>query len=151
MLPAGRRRYEKCADEGAEQVAGVDIFAEVAAFDGAFDEGVDGGVDEAAGTFVEPGGAADNAVEGGSDDLLGGEVVDEEEHPGAEGVEGRKSGGEFAFGGGEFFDLGTIDGFDEGVAGGKVTVESAGSDLGLAGDVVEAGIGTVAGECFFSD
>ena len=46
----------------------------------------------------------------------------------------------------QFFDLAAIDGFDQGVAGGKVTVERAWADARLAGDVVECSFGAVPGK-----
>ena len=78
-------------------------------------------------------------------------MVDEEQHPGAESFEWRHRSGEALLGGSEFFNFAAVDGFDEGVAGGEMTVKSAGSDDCLAGDVIEAGGAAVAGEHLFGD
>ena len=139
------------ADEGAEEVLEIDVGAEVAAEDGALDEGGESALDEAAGAGKEFGRAAGDAVEGGGDDLLGGDVVDEEKHPGAEGFKGWEGCGESALGGGELFDFAAVDGLDELVAGGEVAIEGAGTDGGLAGDVVEAGGGAMLGEGLLGD
>ncbi len=134
------------ADEGADEVIGVGIGAEIATRDGAFDGGYEGAVDERAGAFDETHGAACDGVQRGNDEFLDGDVVDEEQHPGAEGIEGRQCGSEALLGGGEFFHFGEVDGFDEGVAGGEVAVEGAGADAGLAGDLVEARGSAVTGK-----
>ncbi len=103
---------------------------------------MDGGV----GGFDYFGVAAGGRGERRGDDFFRGDVVDEEEHPGAEGFERREGFGEFLSGGGEFFDFGAIDGFEEVLAGGEVAVEGAGADAGFFGDVVEACAGAEAGE-----
>ena len=74
----------------------------------------------------------------GNDERLAGDVVDEQQHPGAQGFERRHGGGEALLGCGQLFDFAAIDRFDQGVAGGEVAIERAGADAGLAGDVVEA-------------
>jgi hypothetical protein len=145
-LPVGNRFQVGDADEGAEEVEGVHVIAEYAGFDRPFHEGSHGFVDGGVGGLDYFGVASGGRIEGGGDDFLGGDVVDEEEHPGAEGFERREGFGEFLFRSGEFFDLGAIDGFEEVLAGGEVAVESAGADAGLFGDVVEAGAGAEAGE-----
>ncbi len=134
------------ADEGTDEVAGVGVGAEMAAVDGTLDEGEKGTVDDAAGAFDEAHGAAGDGVHGGEDEGLGGDVVDEEKHPGAEGFERGQGLGEALGGDRQLVDLAAVDGFDEGVAGGEVAVEGAGADLGAAGDVVKCGVGAVASE-----
>lgn len=78
-------------------------------------------------------------------------MVDEKQHPGAEGFERWHAGCEALLGGGEFFNLAAIDSFDEGIAGGKVAVERAGANAGLIGDMVAARGGAVASEDLFRD
>ena len=134
------------ADEGANEVIGLGLGTESAGLDGALDQGEEGVVGEAAGAFDEAHGAAGDAIHGGEDEFLLGDMVNEEEHPGAERGEWRQGGGEALAGGGKFFDVVAVDGFDEGVAGGEVTVERAGADAGLAGDVVEGRFGSLPGE-----
>ncbi len=56
------------------------------------------------------------------------------------------AGGEALFGGGELFDFVAVDGFDEGVASWEVAIEGGVADAGPACDVVEAGVGAIAGE-----
>ena len=150
-FPAGQGRGVEDADEGADEVVGVGLGAKIAAVDSALDEGDEGAVDEAARAFDEAHGAAGDGVHGGDDEHLAGDVVDEEQHPGAEGFERRHGGGEALCGCGELFDFAAVDGFDESVAGGEVAIERAGADAGLAGDVVEAGGAAVAGEDVFGD
>jgi hypothetical protein len=139
------------ADEGPDEVIGVGVGAEIAAGDGPLDGGYEGGVDERAGAFDEAHGAAGDSVHCGNDEPFAGDVVNEEQHPGAEGFERRHGGGEALLGGGEFFNFAAVDGFDKSVAGGKVAVERAGANTRLAGDIVEAGGGAVACEDRFRD
>ena len=146
LLPAGFVGGVKDADEGTHEVVGIGVVAEIAAGDGALGEGGERGADEAAGTHDEARGAAGDGIHGGNDEHFAGDVVDEEKHPGAEGFERRQAGGEARAGGGEFLDFAAVDGFDEGVASWEVAVESAGADAGLAGDLIEAGHRSVAGE-----
>ncbi len=134
------------ADEGTDKVIGVDIGAEIAARDSALDGGDEGAVDQRARAFDEAHGAAGDGIHRGNDERFGGDVVDEEQHPGAERFERRQVGGEALLGGGKLFHFAAVDGFDQGVAGGKVAVERARADAGLAGDIVEARGGAVAGE-----
>ena len=49
---------------------------------------------------------------------------------------------------GKLFHLAAKHGLDEGVAGGKVAVESSGADLGAAGDVIQGGLCPMLGEGF---
>lgn len=72
------------------------------AFDGCFDL--------AARCFEDLGRSAHGRVQGGSDDLLGGDVVDEKQYPGAQGFGGRHGLGEAAFGSRQLLDFGAIDG-----------------------------------------
>ena len=137
------------ADEGSKQIEGVEIGADVAGLDGAVDEGIDCSLDQTARAFIEPRGTANKAVEGGGDDLLGGDVIDEEQHPGAEGFDRGHGFRKCARRCGHFFDLGAIDPFDESVAGGEVAIEGAGSYAGLFGDVIETGAGAETGKRIF--
>jgi hypothetical protein len=78
-------------------------------------------------------------------------VFDEEQHPSAEGFDRCHGRGESLLGGGKFFDLAAVDGFDEGVPRGEVAVKRAGSDACLAGYVIETGGSSVAGEYILGD
>ena len=139
------------AHEGTGEVVGVSIGEEIAAGDGAPDSGYEGGMDQRARAFDEAHGAAGDSVHRWNDQRLGGYVVDEEQHPGAEGFERRHGGGEALLGSGELFNFAAVNSFDEGVASWEVAIERAGADAGLAGDVVETGGGSVAGEDLFGD
>ena len=139
------------ANEGADKVVGVGVGPEIAAGDSAIDAGYEGGVDERARAFDEAHGAAGDGVHRRNDEPLAGHVVDKEQHPGAEGFERRHGRGEALLGGGEFFNFAAVDRFDEGVAAGEVAVQRARADGRLAGDIVEAGGGAIAGEDFLCD
>ena len=65
MLPVGGGGDVGDADEGAEEVDGVEVWADVAAFDGAFDEGADGVPDLGVGGFEEIMGIGERFAEGG--------------------------------------------------------------------------------------
>ena len=129
----------KDTDEGANEVVRLCVGAQIAAANGALHQGEKCAVDEAARAFDEAHGATRDGVHGGEDKRFVGHVIDQEKHPGAESFERGLRGGEAARSCGELFDFGAVDGLDQVVAGGKVTVERSGADAGLAGDVVEGG------------
>ena len=113
------------ADEGTDEVIGIGILTESAAVYGALDQGNECAVDDAASAFDEAQGAARHSIHGGKDELFAGHVIDEEKHPGSQSFERRHRCGEALPGASQFFNFASVDGFDQGVAGGKVTVESA--------------------------
>ena len=80
-------------------------------------------MDMAARAFDEAHGATRNGVHGGKDEPFAGHMVDEEEHPGSKSFERRHCHGEALPGCSKFFDFATVNGFDQGIAGRKVTVE----------------------------
>ncbi len=82
-------------------------------------------MDETARAIDEALGATRNGVHGRKDELLVGHVVNEEEHPGTEGFERRHVGREALARCREFFHFGTVDGFNQSVAGWKMTIERA--------------------------
>ncbi len=135
------------ADERADEVIGIGICTEIAAVDRALDQGNERAVDQAARAFDEAHGAARNGIHGGKDQLFAGHVVYEEKHPGSERFERRHRSGEALPRCGQLFDFAPVDSFDQGVSGGKVTVECAWADVRMAGDVVERSLGSVPGEC----
>jgi len=139
------------ADEGTNEVVRVGVRAEIAASDSAFNRGHEGGVDEGARAFHEAHGAAGDRVHRGNDEFLARNVVDEKQHPGAEGFERRHVGGEALLGGGEFFNFAAVDGSDEGIAGRKVAIERARTDACLASDIVKAGGSSVARKDLLGD
>jgi hypothetical protein len=145
-LPAWYSSGVEDADEGTDKVVGVGIGAEITTVDGAPDGGYEGGVDKRAGAFEEAHGAAGDGVQSGNDELFGGEVVDKEQHPGAEGFERRHGSGKPLLSGGEFFNFVAVDGFDEVVASWEVAIEGGVADAGSACDVVEARSSAIVGE-----
>lgn len=83
--------------------------------------------------------------------MLGGDVIHEEQHPRAQGVDRGLGFAEATLGGGELLDLALIDRADQVIAGRKVSVERTRSNAGFFGDVVETGVGAMAGEGLFGD
>jgi hypothetical protein len=108
-------------------------------------------MDEIARAFHQPHRSAGDCFHRGQDELLLGYVVDEEKHPGAQGLERRHGGGKALFGGGKLLHFAAVDGFDESIAVGKVPVKRPGANAGLPGDVIEAGNGSFLGEDLFGD
>ena len=90
-------------------------------------------------------------MQSGADDLLGRDVIDEEEQPGAESFDGGEGLGELALGLDQLLDPRGVDGLEQGLAVGEVAVKGSGADASGFGDVVEGGIGTVTGEGLFGD
>src|SRR5580698_995453 len=134
-LPAGERSGVKDAHEGADEVVGFGVGAEIAAGDGAPHGGDEGGVNERAGAFDEAHGTARDGVHCGDDKPFFRHVIDEEQHPGTERFEGRQSVGEALFCSGKLLDFVAVDRFDERVAGREVAIERAWADAGLASDI----------------
>ena len=73
-------------------------------------------------------------------------MIDEEQHPGSERFQRRHGGGEALLGRCEFFNFAAMDGFNERIAGGEMTIERAEADAGQTSDIVKARGSTVAGE-----
>ena len=133
-------------DERADEVVRVGVSAQFATSDGPFDRRDESSLNETARTFDQSHRAARDGVHGGYDERFGGDMVDEEKHPGAERCKRRHGGGEALFGCGKLFHFATVDSFDEGVASWEVTIEGGVADAGSAGDVVEARSCSIAGE-----
>jgi len=133
-------------DEGADEVLGVGVGAEIAAGNRASDGGNERGVDERAGAFEESPGPAGDGVHRGDDKRLVCDMFDEEQHPSAETFKRRHRGGKAPLGSSKSFHFGSVDRFDERVPSGKVAIKRAGSDACLTGNFVEARGGAVAGK-----
>jgi hypothetical protein len=67
-------------------------------------------------------GPSDERIQSGADDLFSRDVVDEEQHPCLQGLDGTKALAELLLGGGHLFHLRAIDRFDPCIACRKVTV-----------------------------
>lgn len=76
-------KQELSQAEGAKQIEGLKIFADVAALDGTLDQGVDGSLDLRARPLVELRSSSHEGVQGWRDDLLLRNVIDEQQHPGS--------------------------------------------------------------------
>lgn|GEM_PF-6409543 len=139
------------ANEGTDKVVGVGVGAEIAAGDGALDGGYEGGVDERTGAFDEAHGATGDGVHRRDDEHFSGDVVDEEQHPGAQGFERRHRCCKALRSGGKFLNFAAIDGFDEGVARWKVPVQCPGTNLSPARNVVKARRRAIPREGLFGD
>ena len=145
-LPARQSSRVEDTDESTNEVVGIGFCTEIAAVDRALHQDNECAVDETARAFDEAHGAARNSVHGGKDELFAGHVVDEEKHPASESFQRRHRGGEAPPGCRQLFDFAPVNSFDQGVSGGKVTVERAWADCRLTRDVVEGSFSSVAGE-----
>jgi nucleoside-diphosphate-sugar epimerase len=103
------------ADERADEVVRISVFAQFAAGDGAFDRRDEGSLNETARAFDQSQRAARDGIHGRDDERFGGHMVDEEKHPGAERFNRWQGGGETLLGTSELFNFAAVDGFDEGV------------------------------------
>lgn len=112
-LPTRVSRGVEDAYKGADEVGGIGAGTKIAVLDGVLDEGGKGAVNGCAGAFDETSGTSRDGVHRGQDEGLCGDVIDEQEHPGAESFEGRQGDGEAPGGGGELFHFTAVDGLDE--------------------------------------
>ncbi len=80
-------------------------------------------------------------IQNRGDDLLCRDVVNEQEHPGAQGFNGGQCIGELPLGSRQFLDLCPINRFQKLFSRGEVAIQGPRSDARLPGDVVQAGIG----------
>jgi hypothetical protein len=149
LLPVRACGDEGYADERPQKIVGVEIAAEIAAVDGALGQQFNGFADLTAGTFKELRCAAHHGIERRGDDLLGGHVVDEQQHPGSQRFERRHRFSKIVRCSGQFFNMSAIDRLDEGIPGREMAIQGSGSDARLSGDVVEAGVGAVASKGLF--
>jgi hypothetical protein len=81
-------------------------------------------------------------------------VVNKQQHPRTQRFNGRHGCSEPTLCSGQLFHFTPIDGFDEGVPGGKVTIQGSGSDTCLSRNIVQAGVGPLACKrllCRFQD
>jgi hypothetical protein len=81
-LPVVAESHMGGSDECSKQVGGLKILANIAAPFRTPHQVIDRSLDQAARILIEPGRASDDAVESGSNDVLGCDVIDEEQHPG---------------------------------------------------------------------
>ena len=94
----------------------------------------------ARGRFVGLRGTSHERIQRRGDDLFGGDVVYEEQHPGSQRLDGRQFPGKFLFCGRQFFYLGAINGLQKCMPGRKVAIQGTRSNTCLFGDVIQAGV-----------
>lgn len=139
------------AYQSTNEVVGVGIGAQIAAGDGAFDQLNERSVDEAARAFDQTHRSTGNGVHCGNDELFLCNVVNEQKHPGAQCFDGRQGGGQAPPCGGKLFHLDAIDGFNQGIASGEVTIKRSRAYARLTGDVIKAGRCAIPSEGMFGD
>jgi len=128
------------ADQRSKKVEGNKIPPYVAALDRAFHQRVNRSLDQAARALEELRRASDETIQCGGYDLLGRNVVDEQQHPRSQRLSRGHRFGEFALCSGHLFHFASVDRFDQGVPRGKVAIQSSGSYTCLFGDIVQAGV-----------
>lgn len=127
-------------DQRSKQVEGYEIVAYVAALDGALHQRINRALDQTARALEELRRASDETIQCGGYDLLRRNVVNEQQHPGSQCLNRRHCLGELTLRRSQLFHFTPIDRFDQGVSGGKVTVQSSGSNSCLFGNIVQAGV-----------
>src|ERR1700722_4921520 len=110
------------ADERTKQVEGLDVLAYIAALDRPLHQRIDRAADLSARTFVQLRGATSIGVQGRGDDVLGLDVIDEQQHPGAQSLKRRQRRGELPFRRGHLLPFGAVDRLDQSIARRKVAI-----------------------------
>lgn len=136
----------KDADQGADKVIWIGIRAKISVVDRALHQGEKCTLDRAACAFHEAYGTTRNGFHHGKNQLFGGHVVDEEEHPRSKGFQWGHRGGETSSGVSQLVDFAAVYRFDEGVAGGEVTVQRSRTNVRTTGNVVERGVRSMLSE-----
>ncbi len=144
LLPIAPGAHIRDADHRPKQIGGVNISSHIAALLRTLHQLFDCSLDQAARTLIEPGRASGDAVESGRNDVLCRDVIDEQQQPGAQGLDRRHRGDEPARCRGQLFHLTPIDRFDQRIPCREMAIQGTGSDTRLLRDVVQTGIGTVA-------
>lgn len=147
LLPVGVGRDMGDSDQGAQQVEGIDVAANVTVFDGALYQRCMRCLHLAAGTLKQLGRISRKRAQHGSDELLGRNEVNEPEHPRAQRLDRGQSRRELPSRGDELIHFTAIYRLDQGIPGGEVTIECSRPYARLLGHVIQAGIGAIAGEC----
>ena len=87
LLPITPGAHIRDADHRPKQIGGVNISSHIAALFRALHQLFDCSLDQAARTLIEPGRASGDAVESGRNDVLCRDVIDEQQQPGAQGLD----------------------------------------------------------------
>ena len=127
-----------------KEIGGVNVFSHVAALFRALDQIIDCSLDQAARTLIEPGRTSGNTVEGGRNNVLGRDVIDEQQQPGAQRLNRGHRDGEPMRCSGKLFNLTPVDRFDQRIPCREMAIQSTGPDTRLFRYVVQTGIGAVA-------
>ena len=109
LLPIMAGAHMGDANHRSKQVGGVQIASHVAAPLRAFHQLLHRSLYQAARVFIESGSASDDAVESGRNDLLRGNVIDQQQHPGSQGFDRGQRRGEAAARRGQPFHLTPVD------------------------------------------
>src|SRR5580658_6036753 len=128
LLPVRAGRHMGDADQCAEQIEWLQISTNVAALDGALHQRINRSLDLTARTFIQLRRATDERVQCRRDDLLGCDVIHEQEHPGSQRFNRRHGVGEFPLRCRYLIYFGPIDRFDQCVSRRKVAIQSSCSD-----------------------
>lgn len=108
----GPEAYMGDADQRPKQVEGVEISSYIAALDCALDQRINRRLDQAAGTLIKLRGAPRNTVQCGGNNLLCGDVIDEQQHPGSQSLNRRQGFGKSTLFSGQLFHFTPVDGLN---------------------------------------
>jgi hypothetical protein len=144
LLPIIPGAHIRDSDQRPKQIEGVNISSHIATPFGALHQLFDCSLDQAARTLIELGRAPGDAVESGRNDVLCRDVIDEQQQPGAQGLDRRHRGDEPARCRGQLFHFTPIDRFDQGIPCREMAVQGTGSDTRLLRDVIQTGSRAVA-------
>jgi len=144
LLPITAGGHIGEADQRPKQIRGVNVSSHVAALFSALHQFVDCSLNQAARTLIEPGRASGNAVESGRNDVLGRDVVDEQQQPGAQGLDRGHRGSEDVRCRCQLFHFAPVDPFDQCIPCREMAIQGTGSNTRLLRDVVQTGSRAVA-------
>src|SRR5258708_5967516 len=140
LLPVRAEGHVGDSDQSAKKIEWLEVSTYVAARDGALDQRIDRSLDLSTRTFIQLGGASDEGIQCRGDDVLGGNVIDEQQHPGAQRFDRGHGISELPFRRGQLLYLSAINGFDQRIACRKVAIESSRSNACVFGDIIQAGV-----------
>ena len=146
QLPVRAGGDVRDSDQSSEEIEGLDILPHVAASDRTPDQQLDRRADETVGGLVKPFGPADERVQGRRNNLLGRNVIDKQEHPCTQRIDGGHGLRESARRGGQSLHLSLVNGLNEGIARGEVAIEGARADRSLFRNIVETGFSAEMGK-----
>ena len=148
LLPIWAGRHVGHADKSPKQIERVEVLSDVATVDRTLYQRIDRSLDLCPRTFIQLGRTSHICIQCWGDDVLGSDVVYEQQHPGAQRFNRRQRLGELPFGGGQPFYFSAIDRFDQCIASRKVAIQRSRSNASLLGDVVQTGVCPGPGERF---